>query len=125
MKSSALSVAAAILMALGCAHREPCRGDVDPASPTVRSAAAPNDSFEVPRDAVIDLDASGDLSLNGTPVTIDGLPGRLLDLRAGGKKPQVSIRASKSAPYGQVAEVIDCLKAHGHTARLSIRNKPN
>ncbi|MBF2085965.1 biopolymer transporter ExbD [Thermoleptolyngbya sp. C42_A2020_037] len=60
---------------------------------------------------VVTIDASGNLSLNRQPVTLDALDAAVRQRTDGGNSPLVVINADKAVPHGQVVAVMDRLRA--------------
>ncbi|BAU44727.1 ExbD/TolR family protein [Leptolyngbya sp. O-77] len=60
---------------------------------------------------VVTIDASGNLSLNRQPITLDALDAAVRQQTDGGNSPLVVINADKAVPHGQVVAVMDRLRA--------------
>ncbi|HIK40882.1 biopolymer transporter ExbD [Thermoleptolyngbya sp. M55_K2018_002] len=60
---------------------------------------------------VVTIDASGNLSLNRQPMTLDALDAAVRQRTDGGNSPLVVINADKAVPHGQVVAVMDRLRA--------------
>lgn len=60
---------------------------------------------------VVTIDASGNLSLNRQPITLDALDAQVRQQTADGNSPLVVINADKAVPHGQVVAVMDRLRA--------------
>ncbi|WOB45246.1 biopolymer transporter ExbD [Thermoleptolyngbya oregonensis NK1-22] len=60
---------------------------------------------------VVTIDASGNLSLNRQPITLDALDAAVRQRTDGGNSPLVVINADKAVPHGQVVAVMDRLRA--------------
>ncbi|KWZ41988.1 biopolymer transporter ExbD [Burkholderia savannae] len=74
-------------------------------------AAAP--ARETPETITVSIDAAGKLYWNDAPVAFDALAARLRDAAAGGKDPELHLRAARDTRYDTIARVMGAAQQAG------------
>ena len=92
------------------------QGDISVDLPTASSAQPPSQKPAL----TITINAAGDLFLDGAPITLAALNGRLDTVE---KTQTIICSVDKNATFAAFVAVVDALKSHG-LERLSIRAEP-
>jgi biopolymer transport protein TolR len=72
---------------------------------------------------VVNVNKTGQVFLNDTPMTIDALTTKLAAIRAARPDRQVFVRADQSVPYGQVMKTMAAVRESGLT-RVGLVTEP-
>lgn len=68
---------------------------------------------EKPKVIQVELDANGELTVNGESVPFEAFESRCRDLTQGGAEPELHLRADKSSRYEKVADVLAAAQRAG------------
>ena len=71
------------------------------------------DSAPAPNQLVLNIDETGEITINKQPVNIDELPLRIRDLFETRSDKTLFLQAAPTLRYGQVVEVLDVARGNG------------